>query len=262
MISEINQLLNKKVLLSEGVETDGYSLFFRALIFLITASWISFYPAYLLLIHMHTEKFFSYDVFVSGLFGVKSFLLVVFILISISSIYCWSFILFFRKAVLSRETHFYVLGIIFAVVSILFHYMMFWAGISSGNPERMLWLSALGLVFAVAISAYLSNPLENFVSNWAAPLLGILASASLPIMFPNTASDIVKTGLENFKVGGGVSAEIYEVDNDKLIKSGKLLLLTPGYIFIREKETGYISISRSNDTYVSVESNTNEQGNK
>lgn len=252
MLRRINELLSRKIELSEGVRTDGYSLIIRAFLYFITASWIAFYPAYLLLIHMKVEKFFSYDVFVGGLFGIKSFLFLVFILITISALYMWGFIMIFRNAVISKSGGMWALGAFFVLVSFFFHFVMFSSGLSSGNPERVLWLSALGFVFAVAVSSYMANPLKNAVSNWMAPVFAIVASATLPVLFTDVASDIVKTGLENFRVGGSVEASIHKVENGDTIKAGKLLLLTPQYAYLREGDSGYISISRNNDTYVSV----------
>ena len=253
MLSKINEFLNKKILLSEEVDTTGYALIIRSVLYFITASWIAFYPAYLLLIHMKVEKFFSYDIFVSGLFGIKSFLFLVFILISISAVYMWGFVIIFRKAVISKSKEIWALGVIFVLVSLFFHLVIFSSGLSSGKPERVLWISALALIFAIAVSSYMANPLKNIVSNWIAPVFGIVASATLPILFTEITSDIVKIGLENFKVGGGIEASVHKTDNGDVIKSGKLLLITPQYVYLRKDDSGYISLSRNNNTYVSVQ---------
>lgn len=253
MLSRVNGFLSKKIELSEGVSTDGCSVIARGILYFITASWIAFYPAHLLLIHMKVEKFFSYDVFVGGLFGIKSFLFLVFILVTISALYMWGFILIFRKAVISKSKEMWFLGALFVLVSLFFHLVMLSSGLSTGKPERILWLSALGFIFAVAVSSYMANPLKNVVSNWVAPLFGIVASATLPIFFADVTSDIVKIGLENFRVGGSVQASIHKVENGDTIKAGKLLLLTPQYAYLREGDSGHISISRNNDTYVSVQ---------
>ncbi|WP_236860608.1 hypothetical protein [Candidatus Reidiella endopervernicosa] len=45
------------------------------------------------------------------------------------------------------------------------------ASLSMAVSERILWLSVLGLIFAVAVSSYMANPLNNIVSNWITPLL-------------------------------------------------------------------------------------------
>src|SRR5690606_30697490 len=102
-------------------------------------------------------------------------------------------------AVISKSKEMWFLGAIFVLVSLFFHLFIFSSGLSSGKPERIFWLSALGLIFAVAISSYMANPLKNVVSNWVAPLFGIVASATLPVFFTDVTSDIVKTGLENFR---------------------------------------------------------------
>ena len=91
------------------------------------------------------------------------------------------------------------------------------------------------------------------ISNWVAPLLGIIASATLPVFFSEVTSDIVKVGLENYKVGGSIQASIHKVDSGEKIKSGRLLLVTPQYVYLREGDSGYISISRNGNTYISVQ---------
>jgi ABC-type multidrug transport system fused ATPase/permease subunit len=207
---------------------------------------------------MKVERFFSYDVFVGGLFGIKSFLFLVFILITISAIYLWGFILILRRAVVSKSRGIWFVCFVcfvcfvFFLVSLFFHAVLYMSGLSSGKPERIIWLSVLGFIFAMAVSSYMTNPLKNVVSNWVAPIFGIVASATLPIVFADVTSDIVKKGLENFRVGGSVDVSVHKVENGDTIKAGKLLLLTPQYAYLREGDSGYISISRNNDTYVSV----------
>lgn len=252
MFSNINNFFEKMIQVSETIQISVADLIKRGLLYIVTASWVAFYPTYLLLIHMKVEKFFSYDVFVSGIFGIKSFLLLVFIIIIISSIYLWGFVIFFRDAILSKSKSMAIYGGIFVLISLLFHRALFDSALADGKPERLVWMSGLGFVFAVTIASYMANPLKNFLFNWMSPVIGIIASATIPIVYLNITSDIVKTGLENFKVGGGVDISVYKIDDNSVIKSGKLLLLTPDYVYLREGDSGYISISRSNETFVSV----------
>lgn len=253
LFQKVNSILEHPIRFGADTEVSLYALILRFILYFITASWVAFYPAYLLLIHMKVEKYFSYDVFTEGLFGVKSFLFLVFILITISAVYLWGFVIFFRRAVLDKSKEFWFFGVIFFMVSLAFHIGMFFSGMASGNFGRVIWISVLGFIFAIAISAFMSNPLKNLVSNWAAPLFGIVASATLPILNMDIASDVVKTGLENFKVGGGVNVSLRRVGNGTEIISGQLLLLTPNYVYLREGSTGYISISRTIDNYVIVD---------
>jgi hypothetical protein len=253
LFQQVNSFLERPIKFSADTEFSLYALILRFILYIITASWVAFYPAYLLLIHMKVEKYFSYDVFTEGLFGIKSFLFLVFILITICALYLWGFVIFFRRAVLDKSKSFWLFGAIFVLVSFAFHYGMFTSGISSGRFERVVWMSALGFIFAVTVSAFMSNPLKNILSNWVAPLFGIIASATLPILNMDIASDVVKTGLENFKVGGGVSVSLRRVANGTEIISGKLLLLTPNYVYLREGKAGYTSISRTTDNYVIVD---------
>jgi len=44
----------------------------RVIVAIITAGWIGFLPFYLFIIYMHKNKFFSYDFFIEGVFGLKT----------------------------------------------------------------------------------------------------------------------------------------------------------------------------------------------
>lgn len=252
MLDKIDGILKKEVHLRDDIRPTGYTFVLRLMLMLIMASWVSFYPVYLLLIHMKVEKYFSYDIFSEGIFGIKSFIFMVAILICISALYLWGFIFIFRSYFKIKSKTMLFLGILCVLVSVLFHLLIFNFSLASGKVERLVWLSLLGLIFAGGIYSYLENPLKSFLTNWATPLLAIVLSATLPILTMKTTADIVNTGLENFKVGGGITVEIYKVDSGTLIKSGKLLLLTPNYVYLRESTTGYTSISRSNEVYVSI----------
>lgn len=251
MFEHIKKILNQELKLSEEISITGYDVIIRIALFLITASWIAFYPMYLLVIHMKAESFFSYDVFVNGVFGIKSFVMLVFIIVLMSSVYLWGWLAMFRSARLTQKKETIVWGIIFALVSILFHYILTLSSLTSGRLDRIIWLSGLALGFTVWISSFMLNPLR-MLSSWLPPLVGIVLSATVPILSMKTTSDIVKTGLENFNVGGNVQARIYRMEDDKVIRKGKLLLLTPQYIFLRKGKRGYINISRTNDIFIEV----------
>jgi len=216
------------------------------------ASWVAFYPIYLLVIHMKVERFFSYDIFVDGVLGIKSFIMIIFVLIVMGSFMLWGFVLFFRAAIINKSKGIAGVGVLFVLISVFVHLHFISSTMGSGKIERLAWLSALSLIFMLSVSSYLKNPLQKMITNWTMPILGIGLSALAPIIFSSTTSDIVKTGLANFNMGGNVQAAIYKTDNGQKIADGKLLLLTPNYIYLRPRETGYTTISRSNDTYIEV----------
>jgi hypothetical protein len=201
---------------------------------------------------MKVEKFFSYDIFVDGVLGIKSFIMIIFVLIVMGSFMLWGFVLFFRAAIINKSKEIAVLGVFFVLISFFVHWYFLQSTIGSGKIERLAWLSILSLIFMFSAASYLQNPLQKIIANWALPLIGIGLSAAAPIVFSNTASDIVKTGLANFNMGGDVHAAIYKTDDGKKIAGGRLLLLTPNYIYLRPEESGYTTVSRSNDTYIEV----------
>lgn len=252
MLDWIHDHLKRTYTLSSTVEATGYDLMLRLVVYFLTASWFACYPAYLLIIHMKAEKFFSYDLFVEGVLGIKSFIMICGILIALSSIFLWGFMLFFRAAAIQKDKGYIWGGAFFFLMAIGAHYVLLHGALVTGFFDRYLWIAGLGFVFIASIATYFDNPLKKIVANWIVPLIGIALSALAPIVWIDTASDIVKTGLENFKVGGNVSAIVYKTEDNAKVAEGRLLLLTPKYVYLRSGSTGYTSIARTDATYVEV----------
>ena len=253
MNRNFNEVPSGNLVNCSGFNISMYALIMRILLFVITSVWIAFYPAYLLLIYMREEGFFSYDVFIEGLFGVNSFLTLILILVVISSIYMWGFIPLIRYAIKNKSTFYAFLSIVFIFVCLVFHITFLEKGFSSENPNRVFWLSILGFILSVFLSTFIGSSIKNIFFNWLIPMGALVISVIVPIFFSDTTSDIVKTGLQNFGVGGGLEVDIYRVEDNEMINSGELLLLAPQQIYLRESNNQYMTISRNSRTYIIVD---------
>jgi len=252
MINSIKSFLFTDIRLSSEVQASPFILILRSISLLFVGAWLSVYPIYLLIIYMQEEKFFSYDIFTDGILGIKSFIVIVAILIIMTSLALWGFVIPLVRYIKYKEKSTLALLIILGIFCPLAH-----LSIIVLNPNlhysRILWLSCLSLIFITALAVFLLNPLRNLITNWWAPLIAVALSAVIPLFSTEVVTDIVRTGLENFKVGGNVDAKVYNTNNSKTIMEGKLLLITPNYVYLRNGDKGHIVIARSDQNYVSID---------
>lgn len=265
---EVKSGFNQEVEIA-GVKTTPKNIALRTVVYLITLSWISFYPLYLLTIYMHVEGFFSYDIFVNGIFGVNAFFVFLFVMLVLAGLYCWGFI----PAL--KATQYYAVNrwlkslvlIVFVLASGLIHYFLVIGGMEAKNYLVLFWVSGAGLLVSLSITSYLDKPFSKVINNWLGPMLFIAISATVPLLSKEAVSEAVKVGLRGFGVGGDINVSVKHIFTDKELISGKLLLLTPNYVYIKgeeggekekgeegseKKNKGYKSISRNNESYIEV----------
>ena len=71
-----NKALKEQLVAYSGKLTPALmkEVFWRALSFIISSTFLSLLPVTLFIVHMHHYEYFSYDFFDKGLFGMKAFL--------------------------------------------------------------------------------------------------------------------------------------------------------------------------------------------
>ena len=230
----------------------------RLLVGLITGTWLAFFPVYLFVIYMFHEQFFSYEFFSDGIFGLKTFLFVLLILMVMLSAYLWGFLAIGRMATIEYEKkekygQYHLWTHIFIILSILFHFCFYLVGDENKVASRLPPLSILGFVLMLTIASSIGSNILKKLSNWIPSVLFIFASATLPALFHDITADLVSVALKTFNVGGGVTAKIVRLDDAKtVIHEGKLLLLTPKNAYFREGERGYRVIQQSENVSIVV----------
>lgn len=267
MLEKMNVALNREYNIHNGFKLTGYAVIARLIVYLVSASWVIFYPSFLLLIHMKEEKFFSYDIFFSGIFGVNVFTASLFIIISIISFGMWLGIFLlagriYRKVKRSKSTvdcdgdnkpkiDWASCSLLFCT-SIFFHGIVLYASYTTGDWGKGGWVYALTFLFAIIFARLVTTPWQGVLINWKLSLVGIIVSAIVPVFLSPTFSDITKVGLQQFNVGGGMPVVVKRISDNSVVESGALLLLAPRFVYIRSADGGLDVFARSNNVHIDI----------
>lgn len=229
----------------------------RIAVAIITAAWVGFLPFYLFLIYMHEARFFSYDFFVDGVFGLNTFVAASAILLTFISLYFYGFLLFLKLG-LKQEKHegkneFRFLAWTAVVVSWVVHYLLLEITLSAGKPQLFFWLIGISLVFCMFFYSLVGHSLKHSLQNWISPILFVAATIFLPFLFRDATAEAVAMGLRSFNMGGGQIVQVYDQSKDsESAISGRLILLTPKNIYLTFPGKDIVIIPINNHTHVVV----------
>lgn len=181
----------------------------------------------LFVVYMAHHGFFSYDFFSEGVFGMKLFVFTMVIgLVLMSFMLFGSGILLYARRKGAAVSWLAVCGILF--LNVLFLILM---GTSLLNPEKRIFaLSVLGvtLYLAVHFGVFFFAKLKVKIM-----LLFVLFFLAFDLVAtqPNVAAKLLGNGLRIFGVGGEIPIEVVSDDG---VAKGRLILLTPKYIYFKE----------------------------
>lgn len=232
----------------------------RVFVSIGTGMWLAFYPIYLFLIYMLNERFFSYDFFSDGVFGLRAFLFVLLVLLLVAAFYLWGFILLAKMACIEyskperkQYNTYRIFTYIALAAPLLLHAIIYIVGVEANNEVRVYSFSLLGFIFVIAVTSLVgSNLLKKFI-NWIPSLIFILLSATIPVINSDITADLIRIGLIRFNVGGGVQAKVFSTNNpSEIIYEGKLLLLTPNNAYFREGRQSYRIFKQNENITVAV----------
>ncbi|XKF15856.1 hypothetical protein LL947_01425 [Halomonas sp. BLK-85] len=231
----------------------------RGVVAFMTAAWIGFLPFYLFVIYMHQNKFFSYDFFVEGVFGLNTFVVAAAILLIFMSLYFYGFVLFAKLGLQEQkekeENSFRIITWVFILVSILMHGAFFDLSLRNNKPYLVLWFMSISAIFCMFFYSFVGHGFKKSLQNWLSPVLFVAASIFLPFLKQDITSEVVSMGLRSFNMGGGKSVQIKETTSvapDKLDERGKLILLTPKNAYIKNSEGMLLIVPISDHTEVTV----------
>jgi hypothetical protein len=237
------------------------SIALRLVMIVITSFWFAFLPIYLCIIYMLKEGFFSYDFFVDGVFGLKTFVFVFLAFIALLSISLWGFLLLWKKPNLSEEAGKQkkmriVYGVCAVVWSLLLHYGIYELAKAAGDKKILGIISSIGFVFIAFCVMSFRKPWEAVVLDWKAPVVAVLLSATIPLILGIETAAFIGYALKNFGVGGGVLAKVYANDDYKnIVFCGPLLLLTPKNAYFRDGSRQYRLIVITDRISISAKKN-------
>lgn len=235
-----------------------FQIALRLWIAVVTAAWIGFFPFYLFIIYMHYNKFFSYDFFVEGVFGLNIFIVASVILILFIAVYFYGFILLTKLGIIDQnkqgKNRFRLLTWISILVSSFTHYTFMRMSFDANRPKMMLWLMAISIVICLFLYSFIGHGLQRNLRNWVSPLFFIAATVSLPLLNRDVTSEVVSIGLRNFNMGGGLNIEVLITGSDKerKIAIGKLTLLTPRNLYFKTNDNKLNIFPMSEKTRVKI----------
>ncbi|MEN9864524.1 MAG: hypothetical protein RL748_114 [Pseudomonadota bacterium] len=239
----------------------------RLLVSVLTGMWFAFFPIYLFVIYMLHEKFFSYDFFSDGVFGLKTFFFVLLIVLMALSFHLWGFLFLFKKACIeyskpqpNKYNKYWWWTYSMLIVSCGFHLLLLFAGTRENQGIRLISFSLLGFLFISIACSFVGGNTFKKMTDWKPPIFLIFISATIPAFNTEITADLISTALLGFNVGGGVHAKVFSTEHpEKVIHEGKLLLLTPNNAYFRDGKQSYRIIKQNEIFTISIGKSDNKE---
>lgn len=231
----------------------------RAFVVFLTAGWIGFLPFYLFVIYMHENKFFSYDFFVEGVFGLNTFVVSTALLLVFLSLYFYGFILFAKLGIQQQKEEgkngYRFITWMSILFSVFMHGVFFELSLANDKPYLIIWLMGISVLFCAFFYTFVGRGFKKSLQNWLSPILFVAASIFLPFFNQDVTSEVVSMGLRSFNMGGGKSIQILDKSQNKqetLEETGKLILLTPENAYIKSRDKKLMIVPISDHTKVKI----------
>lgn len=219
---------------------DWKKIGLRLLFLIVSSIWFAIFPVYIFAIYMYEKGFFSYDFFIDGAIGLKSFFLTSAILTFIISGYLFGFIvqaryLYVRYLTTGRLTLSDRFGLwVFLLLAFFFHFIIMMKGFSENRPQIYISFTALALIICTYVSTFITFKKEDGITNWIPSAVFIFTTFTIPLFNHSNVADMIDIGLKKFSVGTGKRVAIYDKDSEKPFIEGKLLLWAPEFIYIEK----------------------------
>jgi len=236
----------RKRIAAEG----SVNVFWRAVSFLISSIYFANLPVILFLVYMHEHRFFSYDFFEKGVFGMKVFFLLFVVMILITSLGLFAFVIPLIGWKAKKRLD--VGDLIGALLVSLFMWVVAIAtyiSAESVNLERLGYVSTVSLLVAFHVGVLLyCKPRTQFIS-WL-----LFATLSLVLTFKMEAAvaNVVGTALNGFGSGGNICV-VVNANGQEM--RGTALMVSPEYIYFRQGGGSSIAVlKREGGVHFSTES--------
>lgn len=226
--------LNSKFLLALNWKKIGLRLLFL----IVSSVWFAVFPVYIFAIYMYEKGFFSYDFFIDGTIGLKSFFFVSAILTFIVSGYLFGFIvqaryLYVKYITTGRLTLSDRIALwSFLLLSLIFHLIIMIKAFGENKPQIYLSFTVMALIICIYASTFFTFKKEDGITNWIPSAAFIFATFTLPLFNHSNVAYMIDIGLKKFNVGAGKKVAIYDKDSEKPFVEGKLLFWAPEFIYL------------------------------
>jgi hypothetical protein len=224
---------------------------------LVLTYWLGFLPTYLTIHYMIERKFFSYDLFNDGAFGVSSFVLVAGVFVILLSVVLFGFIplawaSYLKKKKGEEYNSARIMAWVFIVVAVIFHFILFAGSLHNNKLTVYFAFSFLGLITCVFFCSFVGRKFKENVFNWAPSAFFILFTAALPLLSREMNSQVVSQALRAFRIGGMIDVVALSKMELKEIVSGKLILQTPQNLYVENANGELVTVPYSHDIVIKV----------
>lgn len=222
---------------------DWKKLGLRIIFFLVSSAWFAVFPVYLFVIYMYERGFFSYEFFIDGVFGLKSFFLTIAILIVIISVYLYGFLVLSRwiyiSYVMSGKFPWKIRFLLWTSLALagFFHLWLLSVSLALDNPDLYVTFSTISFALASYACSFIRKSKSEGATNWIPSAVFLFVSFSLPFFNPDRVAMAMETGLRKFNVGAGKPVVIFDNENKEIVK-GSLLLWAPEFVYIESSKEG------------------------
>lgn len=208
-------------------------------------------PLLLFLVYMAHHGFFSYDFFSDGVFGLKVFFFLtsIFVVVTSLAIFAWIVPLIerWKTGIFSIWTF---LG--FAIFNVFVCFVVLLA-MDDIDWLRVVFVTVIGFFITCHIAFLIyAEPADQ----WRSLVSVIFVVTMMSLRGGEQASSVLSSALKVYGVGGGVEVLLESTRSDVKPLTGKLILLSPDYIYIKRSGSDEVStIHRSEFNIVTVVKN-------
>jgi hypothetical protein len=219
-----------------GIKSEHVRLFASAALSTLFSNLI-FLPLLslaLFVVYMAHYRFFSYDFFAEGVFGMKLFVLaMVFGLVITTFALFGSGILLYAKNKGSDIPLYVLVGA--AALNLLFLALVITSIINPVTRDFALFIILVTVYLAFYFGVFFFARIKSKVLMIVTLFLVTFTMISVS---PSSSAKLLGNGLRTFGVGGEIPIEVFSDDG---VVTGKLILLTPEFVYFKEELTGQLS---------------------
>jgi|GEM_PF-976791 len=242
-MTEMNTLLKTTVDNIKTIAPKTANLFLRfALNFIL----MLFFPTFIFIIYMGHYHIFSYDFFSFGSFGLKVFF---YIAVGFIAYFTLLFVLpfYFIREIRKnwKKLYGWFMLILLVVLNIIFIFIF----MESGLTLLLIGLLLPGLTMVVLTVYALKAP--SIKKYLGALMIGAFILIILPMIGPQITVKIVGLSLKLYGVGGELPIKICSLSKE-LSYDGKLILLSPNAIFMKDVNDDTLIMDRRSDVIITL----------
>lgn len=235
----------------------------RLLMFIVSGVWFAIFPIYLFVIYMYERGFFSYEFFTAGVFGLKSFFLVMLLLMLFISIHLYGFLLIGRVLCVDYiksgklSVRYRLLFWLCVAVGAFFHLWL----LSINKPKLFSVLLASSLILILYFCTFIKINKVDGVVSWVPSAVFLFVSISLPFFNTANVAEAVEIGLRKFSVGPGKVVSVFDKSDTEAVAIGELLLWSPEFVYFVDEQKKLHAYPTKNGTHIVVEDKQNKRVN-